>query len=92
MRQARTSVPAPRRVKISSSMPCGTRPSRITAASTPAATAPTQVSTTPRALSASELLEAVTPRRPEIDAPAAGTAASHRATGDGPAPGERHAG
>ncbi|PAV92771.1 hypothetical protein WR25_04669 [Diploscapter pachys] len=43
--QAWTNVPAPAEVKISSSIACGTRPSRITAASTPASTAATQVST-----------------------------------------------
>src|SRR5690606_17463427 len=41
---ARTSVPAPRLVKNSSSIACGTRPSRTTAASHPASTAFTQVS------------------------------------------------
>ena len=45
MAQACTIVPAPSEVKISSSIACGTRPSRITAASTPAPTAATQVST-----------------------------------------------
>jgi hypothetical protein len=42
--EARTSVPTPRRVKISSSMAWPMRPSRMTAASTPPSTAATQVS------------------------------------------------